>query len=80
MRLTLSIPPSLPCTAALNPLFLISLPTAFVSNSRTTLEVERLLEAAEAADGLVKFLVDCLGRVAAARLNAGKRRNMLYEI
>ena len=39
-----------------------------------------MLEAAEAADGLVKFLVDCLGRVAAARLNAGRRRNMLYDI
>ena len=39
-----------------------------------------MFEAAVAADGLVKFLVDCLGRVAAARLSAGRRRNMLDRL
>jgi hypothetical protein len=39
-----------------------------------------LLDAAVVADGLVKFLVDCLGRAVAARLNAGRRRNMMYGV
>jgi hypothetical protein len=39
--------------------------------------VDKLLEAAVAADGLVKFLVDCFGRVVAARLRAGRRRNIV---
>lgn len=77
-QLTRSIPPSRPWTAPLSPLFLVSFPTCLVSNSRTTLEDEaNWEEAAVDAEGFVNALVDCLGRVVAARLSAGRRRNIV---